>query len=126
MHDGSASGKARDLIDRDRMEADREYGQHLGKAFPKADFFADAREHQVLAAELTRFIEIIFNHPFHTPTRDENAMFYAHAAALRSAAPGRQVGAVITTSDGSIVSVGTNEVPQAGAAIRTPGRLRRS
>jgi deoxycytidylate deaminase len=114
VRDRSASGKARDLIERDRMEADREYGQHLGRAFPKADFFADAREHQVLAAELSRFIEIIFNHPFHTPTRDEKAMFQAQAAALRSAAPGRQVGAVITTREGSIVSVGTNEVPKAG------------
>jgi deoxycytidylate deaminase len=119
-HDGSASGKARDLIERDRMEADREYGQHLGRAFPKADFFADASEHQVLEAELKRFIEIIFNHPFHTPTRDENAMFHAHAAALRSAAPGRQVGAVITTSEGSIVSVGTNEVPKPGGGQYWP------
>jgi deoxycytidylate deaminase len=114
VHEGSAAGKARDLIERDQMEAERDYGQHLGKTFPKADFFADAREHQVLAAELTRFIELIFNHPFHTPTRDENAMFHAQAAALRSAAPGRQVGAVITTSEGSIVSIGTNEVPKTG------------
>lgn len=110
---GSARGKAWDLIERDRQEADRPFGQKLGDTFPKADCFVDAREHQQLDQELTRFVEVIFNHPFHTPTRDENAMFHAQAAALRSAAPGRQVGAVITTEEGTIVSVGTNEVPKA-------------
>lgn len=111
---GSARGTAWNLIERDRLEADRLLGQKLGETFPQADFFVDARDHQRLEREIVRFIELVFNHPFHTPTRDENAMFHAQAAALRSAAPGRQVGAVITTDAGSIVSVGTNEVPKPG------------
>lgn len=112
--ESSAAGTARDLIERDRREENRRHGQRLGDTFPLADFFVDARDHQRLQSELTRFIEMLFDHPFHTPTRAENAMFHAQAAALRSAAPGRQVGAVITTPDGSIVAVGTNEVPKAG------------
>jgi len=40
-------------------------------------------------------------------------MFFAHGASLRSASPGRQVGACITTKDGDTVSIGTNEVPKA-------------
>lgn len=111
---GLAAWDRRDLIERDKREADRPFGQKLGDTFPLADIFVDSRDHQQLYAEMLRFVEVIFNHPFHTPTRDENAMFQAHAAALRSAAPGRQVGAVIATQDGSIVSVGINEVPKAG------------
>jgi deoxycytidylate deaminase len=110
----SPRGVAWNLIERDRSEADRPYGQKLDDTFSQADVFVDGREHQGLARETSRFIELIFNHPFHTPTRDENAMFHAQAASLRSAAPGRQVGAAITSPDGNVVSLGTNEVPKAG------------
>jgi deoxycytidylate deaminase len=110
----SAASKAWALIDRDRHEEGRSFGQRLGETFPRADVFVDAREQQRLQKEIERFIELLFDHPFHTPTRAENAMFHAQAAALRSAAPGRQVGAVITTSEGDIVAVGTNEVPKPG------------
>jgi len=41
-------------------------------------------------------------------------MFHAHAAAMRSASLGRQVGATIATAEGEIVAVGTNEVPKSG------------
>jgi cytidine deaminase len=38
-------------------------------------------------------------------------MYLAYTAALRSAEMGRQVGAAITTRDGDVMAVGTNEVP---------------
>jgi cytidine deaminase len=63
---------------------------------------------------MSRFVELLFGNPFHTPSKDEQAMFFAFSAALRSASLARQVGAVITREDGSIIAVGTNEVPKAG------------
>ena len=51
-------------------------------------------------------------------------MFHAHAAAMRSAALGRQVGATIATAEGEIVSVGTNEVPKSGGGQISEGDLR--
>jgi deoxycytidylate deaminase len=110
----SAKGKAWDLIERDRLEANRLFGQKLGATFPMADFFVDARRQQDLEAQIERLVELLFQHPFHTPTRDESAMFHAQAAALRSSAPGRQVGAAITTPEGDLVAAGTNEVPKPG------------
>lgn len=112
--DRSAAGTARDLIERDVREAHRELGQRLGDTFPKADFFVDARHRASLERGLQRFVELLFEHPFHTPTKHENAMFHAQAAALRSAAPGRQVGCAIADSEGDVIAVGTNEVPKAG------------
>jgi cytidine deaminase len=48
-------------------------------------------------------------------------MFHAEAAAMRSAALGRQVGAIIASESGDIVAVGTNEVPRAGGGLYWPG-----
>jgi deoxycytidylate deaminase len=78
------------------------------------DVFVDARERSSLREQLDRFLKMVFAYPYETPTRDEYGMFQAQAAALRSADLGLQVGAVIVTPDGDIVSVGTNEVPRAG------------
>jgi deoxycytidylate deaminase len=119
--DKSSAGVARDLIHRDRREAHRALGQRLEDTFPRADFFVDARNRSSLEEELERFIELLFEHPFHTPTRDENAMFHAEAAGLRSAAPSRQVGCAITSSDGDILTLGSNEVPKAGGGQYWPG-----
>jgi len=118
--DASAEGKAWDLIERDRLEAGRTLGQQLGATFPKADLFVDARRRTRLESEIERFVELLFGHPFRTPTQHENAMFHAQAAALRSSAPSRQVGAVITTPTGEIIAVGTNEVPKAGGGQYWP------
>ena len=41
-------------------------------------------------------------------------MYFAHAAAYRSASLARQVGAAICRRDGSVISVGSNEVAKAG------------
>jgi cytidine deaminase len=62
-------------------------------------------------------VELLFGCDYHTPTRDEYGMFHAHAAALRSSSLARQVGAAITTEEGDIVAVGTNEVPKAGGGL---------
>ena len=44
-------------------------------------------------------------------------MFHAKASALRSADLSRQVGAVISSDEGSLIAVGTNEVPKANGGL---------
>jgi deoxycytidylate deaminase len=105
--------KAQHLMWRDESEG-VEFGQNVRETFPEADVFVDVSDAAALEAAIERFIEIIFGYPFHTPTRDEYAIFLAQAAARRSAALARQVGAAITTREGDVTAVGSNEVPKAG------------
>lgn len=108
--------EAEDLIQIDERE-DKRLGQSVRDSFPLGDFFVDARAHESLRKALARFVRVLFNHPFETPTKDEFAMFHAYAAALRSADLGRQVGVAITNSDASILAVGCNEVPKFGGGL---------
>lgn len=105
---------AEELIEKDKNEEGESLGQQVQDTFPEADVFINVDSPESVRASITRFVELLFGHPFHTPTRDEFSMFQARAAALRSSDLGRQVGAVIATTGGDIVSVGTNEVPCAG------------
>lgn len=105
---------AEELIEKDKNEEGESLGQRVQDTFPEADVFINVDSSESVRSSVTRFVELLFRHPFHTPTRDEFSMFQARAAALRSSDLGRQVGAVIATSAGDIVSVGTNEVPCAG------------
>ncbi|QDO97473.1 deoxycytidylate deaminase [Ferrovibrio terrae] len=113
--------KAEELIVWDEEEANVEYGQRVRDTFPLADLFIVATEKATVEKSLRRFVELIFGHPFHTPTKDELAMFYARATALRSADLSRQVGAAITTTDGDLLSVGCNEVPKFGGGLYWDG-----
>ena len=81
------------------------------------DVFVNASDPVGLHSAINRFVELLFEYPFHTPTPDEYAMFHAQAAALRSASLSRQLGAVIATPEGDIMAVGTNEVPKAGGGL---------
>jgi cytidine deaminase len=105
-------GAAEDLIDRDMRESGESYGQNLRDAFWQADVFLDGTTLDTLNRSSLRFVEIVFGHPFRTPTREEVGMFQAYGAALRSSSAGRQVGAAITR-DGDVISIGTNEVAKA-------------
>jgi cytidine deaminase len=111
--------QAAELIQIDERE-DRSLGQNVREAFPMADVFVDARSKPGLTSSIGRFVELLFGQPFHTPTRDEYAMFHAHGAALRSADLSRQVGAAITTWDGDIIAVGCNDVPRFGGGLYWP------
>jgi cytidine deaminase len=102
-----------DLMDRDERE-ERAGGQNVSGTFHRADFFIRAWDSKVARADLERTMEILFGAPFRTPTRDEYGQFMAAGAALRSAEFGRQVGAAITTREGSVIALGTNEVPVYG------------
>ncbi len=110
--------KAESLMKRDLSERETdEYGQNVRDTFPVADVFVDASDPEDAKTAVRRFIDLIFAAEIHTPTPDEYGMFHAQAAALRSAALGRQVGATIATDAGDIIAVGTNEVPKAGGGL---------
>jgi deoxycytidylate deaminase len=113
-HKGMKPDQAKDLVQLD-VDDHEEGGQRTGDAFHLADVFLDvSTDGQDWKRQLGRFLDVLFSHPYKTPTRDEQAMFMAYAASLRSAQFGRQVGAAITSNDGDILSVGCNEVPKAG------------
>jgi cytidine deaminase len=101
----------RDLIARDEKE-EAKRGQDVSGTFHRADFFIRGWDREVIRADVARTLEILFGSPFRTPTRDEYGQFLAAGAGLRSAEFGRQVGAAIATVDGSVIALGTNEVPK--------------
>jgi len=102
-----------ELIARDEKE-ERAGGQDVSGTFHRADFFVRGWSREVARTDIRRVLEILFGSPFRTPTRDEHGQFIAAGAALRSAEFSRQVGAAIATPKGSVIAVGTNEVPKAG------------
>jgi len=92
-------------------------GQRTRDAFHLADLFLDIgamRGSRNWKDELGRFLDLLFSHPYHTATLDEEAMFMAYAASLRSAQLGRQVGASIVSKEGEFLALGCNEVPRPG------------
>jgi len=119
--ESQARSKAERLVARDEAEEADEFGQNVRGAFPLADFFVDARSTAALGSSIERCLDIFFGDPFRTPSRDEVSMFHAHAAALRSAELGRQVGAAIATVEGALVATGTNEVAKRGGGLYWEG-----
>lgn len=91
----------------------KKFGQNVRKAFPKADLFL-ALNDVGAKQNLERFFSILFGSPNNSPSKHEYAMYLAQAAACRSSALSRQVGAVIANEAGDILAIGTNEVPRAG------------
>lgn len=113
--------KAEELMWRDQTGSDRPYGQHVSEAFHRADVFVDASDSDLLRSSLSRFVALVFGDTLNTPLRSEYSMFHAKAAALRSSELGRQVGACISTDEGDVVSLGTNEVPHGGGGLYWSG-----
>jgi deoxycytidylate deaminase len=110
---GAVSSKAEELIARDEQDPSDPFGQNVRDTYSLADVFIATARGSSANDGARRFVELLFGNPFLTPTRDELAMFHAAAAARRSSAAGRQVGAVITTQNGEVVATGVNEVPRA-------------
>lgn len=108
------------LIARDEAEH-QNFGQDVSHSFFRADAFIDATDRAHADEAIQLFVEVVFGHPFATPTREELGMQYAFSAALRSADLSRQVGAAIMTHDGQLLAVGTNDVPKAGGGMYWPG-----
>ncbi len=128
---------AQKLIKRDEGES-FPYGQHTREVFEMADIHLtmnpiekDNRkasepknEAKLLAKQVdrqvSRILDLIFGHPFITPTFDEYAMFMAYASSLRSADLSRQIGAVIANKQNEIIAAGANDVPQFGGGQYWP------
>lgn len=115
-----ARAKAESIVERDELEENTKLGQDVKDAFPLADLFVDGRNKTAVAAQVSRFIELLFGNVFHTPSRDEHGMYHARSAALRSADLNRQVGAAIFRPEGDLVVVGCNDVPKAGGDLYWP------
>lgn len=115
-----AEKRAKDLIEIDEKE-EGQYGQNTRDTFPEADLFVTDQEKFTLKREIGRFIEMIFGHPFHTPSRAEYLMYQATAASLRSSDMGRQVGAVVASIHGDVIAIGANEVPKVDGGLTWAG-----
>lgn len=106
---------ANNLIDTDQKERSNLLGQRIEDVFQRADVFFKADTS--FRKDVRRFIQLLFQAPYITPTVDEILMFQARATAQRSADLSRQVGAVIATKTGEILATGCNEVPRAGGGV---------
>ena len=108
------------LMERDEDDERSPFGQGVRKAFELADFYVALRSGRPTEARIARLVNLLFGKPSETPTRDELAMFLASGVSMRSSAAGRQVGAIITDSDGEVLVTGTNEVPRFGGGQYWP------
>lgn len=111
--------EARKLIERDKDESKVPYGQRTGDTFALADVFIP-QETSVGKERLSRFVDLVFGCPFHTPSQDEHGMFLAYSASLRSGDLSRQVGATLSTARGEVLAVGCNDVPRYGGGLYWP------
>jgi deoxycytidylate deaminase len=116
-NDETAEELAVRLVKKDYQEESNPSGQRVGKTFPLADFFVASEPKPVLSKQLQRLVRLTFGDPYISPTRDEQGMFFAQAAAMRSLDLSRQVGSAIINLDGDIVSTGCNEVPKFGGGL---------
>lgn len=108
--------KIKELIIRDNDDINAKNGQKLRDVFTKSDYFIRF-SNDSLSSKINRFINLIFDYGINTPSKDENAMFQATAAAVNSACLSRQVGACITDENGEILSIGWNDVPKFGGGV---------
>lgn len=112
--------QARKLIARDADEG-LPYGQRTRSTFQLADVFLRLDGTNTLKNQAKRFVDLVFGHPYETPKREEQAMFLAHAASLRSADLSRHVGDVIVSKTGELLATGANDVPKYGGGAYWPG-----
>jgi cytidine deaminase len=121
-------GAAAELIQTDD-HCEVPFGQDMRDTYPQADVFIDLNPSGG-EGDISRFVDLIFGHPFRTPTPEEFVMYSASAVALRSSDENRQVGAAIVdiSWDGprrqpnsvrktDIRALGMNEVPRAGGGF---------
>lgn len=111
--------EAKKLIERD-MDEDYGHGQHTRDTFHMSDFFVHLdNNNDKVKHSIWRILDLVFGHPFLTPTFDEFAMFMAFTSALRSADLSRQVGAIIAR-DNEIIASGANDCPKAEGGLYWP------
>jgi deoxycytidylate deaminase len=117
-----ATIEALTLLNKDEHEEET-FGQNVRGAFVEADYYIRSDESNELYHSLERFLQLIFDEPFVSPTKAEVAMAHARSAALRSADLSRQVGAAVVHRDGRVLTTGCNDVPRAGGGQYWVGDL---
>jgi cytidine deaminase len=108
-----AKEETKKLLDRDEHEGDA-FGQDVRGAFEKADYYIGSDDTGSLSTELNRFLELVFDKPYISPTVHEIAMVHAYMAGLRSTDLSRQIGSAIVGRNGQILTTGCNDVPRPG------------
>ncbi|MBC2596411.1 hypothetical protein H5P28_19250 [Ruficoccus amylovorans] len=105
------------LIDRDSGE-EYDNGQSVRKVFPQCDYFINCSDDvEDIQAKVDRFLGLITGSSLVTPTNDERNMCHAYYAGLNSACLSRQVGASLADSNGDLIGIGWNDVPQFGGGL---------
>jgi deoxycytidylate deaminase len=117
-HKGYDAADLDEVIAHDYKESDPS-GQSVRDTFFQADFFVrnDQSNDSRVRRDLTRYVEVLFGIPVHTPTRDELSMYAAYSHAMSSACLSRQVGAAILSDAGEIIGLGGNDVPKFGGGL---------
>ncbi|WP_245453019.1 anti-phage dCTP deaminase [Bradyrhizobium sp. C9] len=111
----SYRGAAEEVVQKDENESDERHGQRVSRIFHDADVIVNSdKGEEDVDRQIRRFCDLLFGSNKISPTRSEYGMFAAKAAALRTLDLSRQVGVAIFSSDGEIISMGSNEVPKAG------------
>ena len=115
----NALAQARKLIDLDSDDACG-HGQEVSEFFHRSDYFiGDVANSDLVENSVDRFLKMIFNHPYVTPTFAEYAMHLAYVASTKSSDMSRQVGSVVSRNN-SIISLGANDVPKSGGGTYWP------
>lgn len=116
----SERSEAESIVRADEKDGEKQ-GQRVSDSFAEGDFFVSTTSRDAARGAVERFVDVLFGHPFHTPTVDEYGMFLAWGVSLRSADLSRQVGAAVCDSEGNLIAVGCNDVPKAGGGQYWPG-----
>ncbi len=106
--------KINELMKSDEKDSKNNFGRSTLDLYHKSHYFIHSES---LKGDIQRFVEIIFNNPFITPTKEEAGMMYAYYSSLRSSDLSRQVGACILDDDGNVLTMGLNEVPKFGGGL---------
>lgn len=105
------------LIEKDKKDSDS-HGQQVQKTLHLSDYFIrNLEDNTKLNTSVKRLMSLIHGVKNISPTFDEQGMFSAFSASLRSACLSRQVGAAIMDDDGSVISTGCNDVPKSGGGL---------
>lgn len=100
------------LLERDEKDGLKKLGQRVRDTYEMADAYVALIPGWSIDGTVDRIVSLLFGAPFETPTRQEQAMYQASGARLRSSAAGRQVGAVVIDSFGEVLVTGTNDAPR--------------
>jgi deoxycytidylate deaminase len=113
--------QAYSLTEKDIGEDDK-FGQQTRETFHLSDFFIkyDPQNIPETTRQLERVVDLVFGHPYITPTIDEHMMFLAYSYSLRSGDLSRQVGAVLVNKNNDMIGVGSNDVPRFGGGPYWP------